>query len=245
MKSLTTTICAMVFGLSAIALQANPLDRNYHEQEPFLKSAHQHMPGGEHPEYIPEYIPEPVFEHHHPRPHQIIVTKKDYNFEEDFDIDSDMGHLGNVVQSSFSLRKNYSYYNHHGDLVSSAYVRMMSFGSLMNSATVMDVYDASGTQVGLIEGTLIFTMAPAKFYFYDAHGEVRGIAYLDNDKCSYTVYHPHHNQKIIASFNRVFIRDAQDYWIIDVIDPEAIDPRLLVSFGAFAVDTQATFRPDY
>lgn len=179
----------------------------------------------------------------HPILRQIKISKRDYALQENFDVDSESGHLGNVVQSSLSIRKNYKYYNHHGELVSSAYLKLPSFGSLMTKATVLNVYDARDRFIGSVEGAII-TWSPSQFYFYDADGKLKGTAYMDNDRCSFTIYHPKHEQKILATYNRVFVRDVQDWWMVDIIDPEAIDPRLLITFGAFAVDTQGEYRKD-
>jgi hypothetical protein len=175
---------------------------------------------------------------------QIRITKRDYRFEEDFDVDSDFGHLGSIVQSSFSLRKNYSFYDHEGNAIFYAYGRVFSLGSLITSATVLDVYDHMGQNlVGSFEGALL-TLYPSKFYFYDFSGICIGIAYMDNDKCSFVIYHPTHSQKILAIYTRVFVENVQDWWQIDIVEPGAIDWRLLISFGAFAVDTQAEYRAD-
>lgn len=175
---------------------------------------------------------------------KIVISQKDYNFETNFDVDSEHGHLGYISQSSFSLRKNYTFYDRDGLVSASAYSRLLSFGTIRQAATVMDVYDGEGKQVGLIEGTLIFTTAPAKFYFYDSKNKVVGIAYMDKNRSSFTVYDPVNDKRIIASYNRIFERDVLDHWEIEVIDTKSIDLKVLVSFGAFAIDTQEQFRED-
>lgn len=60
----------------------------------------------------------------------------------------------------------------------------------------------------------------------------------------FTVYHAKHSKKVVAIFTRVFVRDVQDWWVIDIVDHEAIDYRILATFGAFAVDTQAEYKED-
>lgn len=182
-------------------------------------------------------------EHRHLHSRQLTITKRDYILEDNFDVDSDQGHLGNVIQNSVSFRKNYHYYNHHGDLISSAYVKIPSLGSLMTSATVMSVYDSQERLVGTIEGCLM-TLSPATFYFYDNHNNFKGTADMAKDRCSFNIYHAHHSQKIVAALNRAFVRDVQDWWTVDIIDAEAIDPRLLISFAAFVVDTQVEYKKD-
>ncbi len=188
---------------------------------------------------IPEYSTYPYV----PFYSQLIISKHEYTFEEHFDVDSNLGHIGNIVQSSLSLRKNYAYYDQHGNLQSSAYVRFFSLGTILTSASTIDIYDSEGNAIGLVEGS-IFTTSPAKFYFYDRDNNLTGIAYLDNDRCSFTVYHGTHSKKVVAIFTRVFVRDVQDWWVVDIIDHEAIDYRILATFGAFSVDTQAEYKED-
>jgi hypothetical protein len=229
-------------GLLVIALHCFMISANAHEHHDYENQDDRERDGyyerGRDEYYDPYYD-----EHSHIHSRQITITKRNYTLEENFDIDSDQGHLGNVVQNSLSLRKNYTYYNHHGDLASSAYVKIPSFGSLITSATVMSVYDSRDRVIGTIEGSLM-TFSPAKFYFYDANNNLKGIAYMDNDRCSFNIYHAYHTQKLLATLNQIFVRDVQDWWTVDIIDSEAIDPRVLISFGAFAVDTQAEYRKD-
>jgi hypothetical protein len=195
-----------------------------HNDEDFGFNAHSLYP------YLPIYT-------------QLIISKRDYTLEEHFDVDSNLGHIGNIIQTNLSLRKNYAYYDQHGDLESSAYVRFFSLGTFLTSASTIDIYDANGKAIGLIEGS-IFTTSPAKFYFYDRDNNLTGIAYLDNDRCCFTVYHAKHSKKVVAIFTRVFVRDVQDWWVVDIVDHEAIDYRVLATFGAFTVDTQAEYKED-
>ncbi len=217
-------------------LHASPQGSNYHPLPPSKNPLLQPDRTAAHVEFEIDYDHKPIF-------NQLIISKHDYTLEDHFDVNSNFGHIGNVIQSSLSLRKNYAYYNWHGNLESSAYVRFFSFGTLFTCATAMDIYDAQGFPIGEIEGSF-FTFAPAKFYFYDGQSVLKGIAYLDNDRCTFTLYHPTHSQKIIAIFSRVFVRDVQDWWIADIIDQEAIDYRVLISFGALAVDTQGEYIED-
>jgi uncharacterized protein YxjI len=238
MKICRLIICVLFTFVVNYHLNAIPQELNYHplpsSQNPLI---HQHES---------QFTLEPGYEirpDHHFSFNQLTISKHDYTLEDHFDVDSNHGHIGNVVQSSFSLRKNYAYYDWHGNLESSAYVRFLSFGTLFTSATAMDIYDAKGSPIGEIEGSF-FTFSPAKFYFYDGHNVLKGIAYLDNDRSSFTIYHPEHFQKIIAIYSRIFVRDVQDWWVVDIIDSEAIDYRVLISFGAFAVDTQGEYKED-
>lgn len=186
---------------------------------------------------------DPWIHHHDHKIHRFYIHKVSHEFSTEFDLHShDYGHLGRVVQSNFSLRKNYSFYNVENKLTLSAYARVF-FSSFKNSATVMDVYDHSEKGIGQIWGTMFFTTAPAKFYFYNEVGDTVGIAYLDKDRCTYRVYDAT-DSALIAVYRRHFVRGDVDHWEVDIIDSDAIDARLHIAFASFAIDTQGDFRQD-
>ncbi len=173
----------------------------------------------------------------------LIISRKDYSFESDYDVDSNQGQIGNVVQNFFSFRKNYSLYSNQGELIFFASVRLFSLGSLWKSATALDIYDSIGQRLGTIKGTLL-TKCPAKFYFYDSLKKLCGISYLDKARTNFTVVNPNNQRHILATFDRQILKEQVDRWVIELMDSNAIDPRLFISFASFLIDTQASFRID-
>lgn len=178
-----------------------------------------------------------------PLPQQITIHERAYTFSDHYEIDSDLGHQGNLVKTKLALRTSYEYYTHEGELSSSAYLRIFSLGSLYTWASVLDVYDTVGGRVGLIEGAIL-TFQPSKFNLYDPGNQLVGTAYMDHDRMGFTLCDPVNEMRTIATFRRIFVKDVVDHWVISVHDRYAIDPRLIYSFGAFALDNQNDFRLD-
>ncbi|HEV8051849.1 MAG TPA: hypothetical protein VGP47_05085 [Parachlamydiaceae bacterium] len=176
-------------------------------------------------------------------PSKVTIHERLYTFSNYFEIDSDVGHQGNLIKTKLALRTNYQYYNHMGQHVSSAYLRLFSLGSLCTWAGVLDVYDDIGNRIGLIEGAVV-TLLPSKFSLYGAQNELVGTAYMDHDSMGFTISDAVNESKTIANFRRVFVKDVVDHWEITINDPYAIDIRLVYSFGAFVLDNQNDFRVD-
>lgn len=177
------------------------------------------------------------------KPLHLVMHERDFTLSTYYNIDSEDCAIGNIVKTRLSLRTSYEFYSPNGLLGSTAYLRIFSLGSLFTWAGVMDVYDAYGDRVGLIEGAIL-TLLPSKFYFYDADNSLVGIAYMDHDCMGFTITDPNNEFKSIAHLHRIFVRDVVDHWTISIFDHSAIDHRLIYSFGAFAIDNQAGFRED-
>lgn len=178
-----------------------------------------------------------------PLPDQVTIHGRAYTFSDHYEIDSDLGHQGNLVKTKLALRTSYEYYTHEGDLSSTAYLRVFSLGSLYTWAGVLDVYDTDGGRVGLIEGAIL-TFQPSKFSLYDPRNQLVGTAYMDHDRMGFTLCDPVKEMRTIATYRRIFVKDVVDHWVVTIHDRYAIDPRLIYSFGAFVLDNQNDFRLD-
>lgn len=176
-------------------------------------------------------------------PLHVIMHERLYTFSTHYDIDSDDSLTGSIVKTKLSLRTSYEYYDQEGESVSCAYLRIFSLGSLFTWAGVIDVYDAEDERIGLIEGSIL-TFLPSKFSFYNKENTLIGIAYMDADCMGFNICKSSNSIKSIAYFHRIFVHGITDYWTITIVDPQAIDIRMLLSFGAFAIDHQAKFRED-
>lgn len=170
--------------------------------------------------------------------HESLFTLTDY-----YEIDSTAGPQGNLIKTKLSLWTNYQYYDQAGQHAAAAYLRIFSLGSLYTWAGVLDVYDSNENRIGLIEGAIL-TLLPSKFSFYNANNELVGMAYMDQDCMGFTLSDPKNETKTIANYRRIFEKDVIDHWVITINDSDAVDLRLLYSFGAFVLDNQSDFRKD-
>jgi hypothetical protein len=176
-------------------------------------------------------------------PLHIEMHERVFTFSTYYIVNSNTGLQGNIIKSKLSPRTSYEYFDQAGNALSCAYVRMFSLGSVFSWATVMDVYDNNSSHLGSIEGS-IFTLLPSKFCLYDASQNLCGLAYMDSDCMGFTISDPINSAKTVAHYHRVFVQGVTDYWTITIPDPKAVDLRILLAFGAFAVDHQSYFRFD-
>lgn len=171
------------------------------------------------------------------------VRQQSYQFSTIFDLTSNKGLLGTVVKSSFRIRTNYDVYDAFGIYEGVGVCRILTLGSFYKWGTEIDVYDKDGYYAGMVDGQAV-TGASAKFSIYDAQGIRVGIAYLDLSNSAFTIVDPNNEQRHIAGLKRNFIENVVDHWSVKVYDPTAIDLRIIKIFAAFAVDSQASFKPD-
>jgi hypothetical protein len=175
---------------------------------------------------------------------KLTISQSDYSTQRNFDLNSEQGHLGHFVKKKICNFRGWTYfYNTQGHCQFMLNKRVLYFKGRSPAAAALDVQDASHQFIGSMEGAF-FRRVPAKFYFKDDKGNYLGIAYMDKECSSYTLYDYKQNEKIIAIFRRNFVQDVTDNWEVEIIDPEAIDARLLAAFAAFAVDTQSIFKVD-
>lgn len=177
----------------------------------------------------------------HTEAHKVTISRKNFYFETKFDFNANAGYLGHVIRDHISLVRNYTAYNKLGKIISSAYAR---WGAYSPASTSIDVYDENEVILGVIDATLLFTYSPAQYYFYDSEGIAIGIADLDLNKTSFTITDPSNSNHVIALLYRNIRNDTIDTWEMEIIDSGFIDLRLLMTFGAFVVDTQEKFLED-
>jgi hypothetical protein len=180
---------------------------------------------------------------HEEHPHHYKVQQKDYRFSRYFDMISEEGHQATVVKSSFHVRTNYDLYT-KGGYQAKGICRFFCLGSLYSWGTEIDVYDAEDQWIGLIDGQ-VMTSAAARFSLYDQHGDLRAIAYLDEDCQGFNLSLPEQDTHTIARLERIYTQDKVDDWEVRVYEAEHVDKRILEIFSAFAVDTQASYKLDH
>lgn len=172
-----------------------------------------------------------------------VMHERKFTFSTYYAIEAKGGALGNVVKQSLRLRTAYEYFDEHGSNLANGYLRVLSLGAFYTWAGVMDVYDHNDERIGLIEGAVL-TLLPSKFYIYDNLGDLKAMAYMDANSMGFTITDPHNEMKILGTLNRVFVPDVTDHWLININDADSLDPRLLYTFCAFAIDNQGDFRED-
>lgn len=177
-------------------------------------------------------------------PHQysFSMTKKDYLFSTEFELDSDDIEISYVKKPKLSIHTQYDLQGSKG-IEATGSVRILSMGSVFPWGKDIDIYDEKGGYLGMIDGEAL-TTADAKFSIYNEDGNKVGIAYLDDNKTGFTIVHPENYARVIARLKREYVKDVPDAWKTKVYQGDDIDPRILKLFAAFAVDTEGLFKKD-
>lgn len=183
-------------------------------------------------------------------PASFTIRERQYLFSNCFEFAADKQPMGLVVKKRYAylhLTNNYDLYTTKGDWEARGVSRLFCLGALYSWATEIDVYDTNGVQIGLIDGQAV-TTAAARFsiYAYDSEGNssLKAIAFMDDERRSFSLIHPENDKLFIASLQRIFLPNLRDHWECNLFDNDSIDMRILKVFSAFAVDHQEFFRVD-
>lgn len=169
------------------------------------------------------------------------VIEHPYRFSTYFEMQGKETYEGRVVKNAISVRTVYDLYNKEAEYIGQGICRLLSLGSIYPWARMVDLYDASGNTIGLIEGRVI-TTAKASYNLYDASGNNVGVAYLNLDCSSFTIHDA--KERVIANLKRNFTSKAIDSWDVTIFDINNLDERILKLFAVFAVDHQEYFKAD-
>ncbi len=212
--------------------QACPLEYPPHEDH-YYDEHHDH-----HHEHYREH-------RHPPHSHGIHyhVTKSRYTFSTIFDMIADNRSIGSIVKNRFHITTHYDLYDSFGAYQGKGISRFFCLGLFYEWAREIDVYDAQGNRIGVIDGQVV-TDAPAKFSFYNSAGQRVAIAYLDHTRKGFSLLDSEDETFVLARLNRNFIDEAMDTWEVNLYHPEKISPQLVRVFAAFACDTQDKFKED-
>lgn len=171
------------------------------------------------------------------------VTRSDYTFSSVFDMTNEKTNFGSVVKSVFHVATHYDSYDRYGLYQGQGICRILTLGLIYTWATEVDIYDAHGDRIGMIDGQ-VMSAEPAKFSFYDAEGNRICIAYLDQNCMGFAFVDPDNSAFVLARLNRNFILDTMDNWEATLYHPERLPKLFLKIFAGFACDTQNDFKPD-
>lgn len=185
--------------------------------------------------------------HHHNDTYKFSVHQKDYRFSTVFEMDAYGKLHGSVAKSVLRwlkpLRDSYDVYDESGEWQATGISRIFCLGLFRAWGAEFDIYDKSGSRIGVIDGQVVSTES-AKYSIYNAAGERVAIAYLDLSSAGFAIVHPERTTHIIARLTRNFVRDQIDHWDVVVYDVNAVHPAIIKVFAAFAVDYQEKFKAD-
>jgi hypothetical protein len=150
---------------------------------------------------------------------------------------------GSIVKSVFHLTTHYDCYDQFGLYEGQGICRMLTLGFFYPWATEIDLYNAHGTKVGMIDGQVV-SSEPAKFSIYDAQDNRICIAYLDQNRMGFVFVDPDNSTFVLARLTRNFIMDTVDNWDATLYHPELLPLKFLKIFASFSCDTQDQFKPD-
>ena len=171
------------------------------------------------------------------------VTRSDYTLSSVFEMTNEKTNFGSVVKNIFHVATHYDSYDRYGLYEGQGICRILTLGLIYTWAAEIDIYDAHGDRIGMIDGQVI-SSEPAKFSFYDAEGNRICIAYLDQHCTGFVFVDPDNSAFILAHLTRNFIVDTIDNWEASLYHPERLPKLFLKIFAAFACDTQNDFKPD-
>lgn len=178
-----------------------------------------------------------------PGSYSFSIWKKPYSFSTYFEIESFDGPAGTIIEESVSLRTNYDLYDANGIYEGTGTKRVLSLGLFFTWAAEFDIYNENGFWIGMIDGQAV-TSAAGRFSIYNQDGECAGVAFIDYGAAGFTIVDPVDEIRVIASLKRNYIAGAIDPWDVKVFDGYAIDPRIIKTLAAFAVDNQNDFHAD-
>lgn len=163
-----------------------------------------------------------------------MVLKNPYRFSTYFEMMGEHGYEGRVVSNFFHARTTYDLYNAAGVYEGQGICRALSLGVLCSWARDIDIYDATGVCIGLIQGQVL-TTAAAKFNFYDAYGQLVCSAYQNYNQSSFNMLDASPMERMMGVVKRNAIADE---WDVTLYQSDIVDHRCLKIFSAFVSDYQ-------
>lgn len=174
---------------------------------------------------------------------RFYIKRNDYTFSTVFEMISKDGLLGTAAKSVFRITTHYDLYDVGGNYEGQGACRFFCLGLFYTWGTEIDIYDAEGFTIGVIDGQAA-TSESGKFSIYDAEGNRLGIAYLDQNCSSFSIVHPDNSSRHLARLSRNFLENNVDCWDVIIYEPNAIPLKVIKVFAAFACDTQGKFKKD-
>ena len=173
------------------------------------------------------------------------VEREDYWNTTYFDMDSEDLPVGMVEKPTFRPRGLYHLYDCDGVYEGYTTRRLWwpNLGYVWNEYAEFDCYDERGQWIGAIDG-MVVTTAAAKYQILDSNNERVALAFVERGGTKLRLTAPDNDKHEYAQFERNFVQDRADFWIVRVYDAEVIDLRIIKSLAAFMCDAQDSFVED-
>ncbi len=164
-------------------------------------------------------------------PNSFFITERVMALVTTFDIESETKKFGSITKRFFSLTNDFDYQGPKGESIAKATEEFFSFG------TVAHVFDPQGRKMGWIEEVLFTWLSPAKYRIFDQTNRLVAIARMNFWGTKFEVTDPS-SQKQIAVIHRPWLRFFRDSWTVEVLDPKAMDPRLMIFVATYQTDAE-------
>jgi hypothetical protein len=168
-------------------------------------------------------------------PSNFYITERALSLVETFDLESDSKKIGSIAKRIFSLTTTFDFLGPASEKIARASAEFFSLG------TIAHVYDASDREIGWIEESLFTWVSPAKYRIFDHTNRLVAIARMNFWGNKFVVCDPT-SQKEIAIIHRPWLRFFRDAWTVELLDPKAMDPRLMVFVATYQTDAEARAR---
>lgn len=162
-----------------------------------------------------------------PLPARFKVRERVLSWTTTFDIMDDSRTYGVVAEKLLSLTRSFTYTDASGACVAQARQRLLSWGSHV------DVTDCQGRAVGSIKEEVLKSLfkVHTTYAILDAGGrELAKSTKVDWIGTQVTLTA---GGRTVAELKRAWLQWFRDTWEVQVVDPAAVDPRLIVMIGAY------------
>lgn len=171
------------------------------------------------------------------------VIKHEYTFSTEFELEWEGTQFARAMKSVLHLRSQYDVYGSDGELSCmgiGSWLPSLGLGWIYSWAADFSVYSSTGEYIGSFNGTL-YTDAVAKFTFYDAEKNKVGVAYMDNERTTFSFHSPSNRTKKVLEVQRQNLPYQIDYWTLQIYEEDILPAELIQIFAIFACDRQNDF----
>jgi hypothetical protein len=118
-----------------------------------------------------------------------------------------------------------------------AKIRVISYKGYVPSTIKLEMYTKDGEYLGAIIGEELSSVE-AHFSIYNEEGESVAVAYLEEDLQGFVMTHPERIARVIATLRKVDTLEPCCPWKMKVYQGRDLDPRVINTFIAIALDTE-------
>jgi len=170
-------------------------------------------------------------------PARFSIYERFFSFTNTFDLyEGDTRKFGTLTEAFFSFGRTFTYTDAANRKVAVAHARVFSIG------TTVDVADEQGRPIGTIREDVLKSLFKVYTLYHVLDASGREIATSQKtDFLSTEIVLRDPSGRVVAEVRRDFKTNffrLTDKWDVTIVDPAAVDPRLIVVIGAYktAVD---------